>query len=482
MSFDKNAGFDEDFRQLLPTENLLKSIILQLPHEKNEDAPNVRDIEDTESDPFPESMRETMKLSVSRFPPILTSILRKNSVVLDPRKVTKPRITGENDEILDSFGLSELDKIKFRQMESLQGLSVGSDKFMLKCFRPEIIGNGLAKVFPTKVNSENQSSNYLHTSTIIMLPPEEEKPENIIDLATRVMNPFVPHIREFFSSLFKRVKVDIEWMNENDAEVLGVGLTRVGHDLLRYRNIPGHSVRYKVLSIIATATNNSQLRSQLLMTAKMPNSWMDQTLRTFNSVYSSCRVEAAFIIAYVAKCRKLMKQLLSSPHCESILYDIATALMKAADLFEEDFCEIFLALSYLFHFVHHQALLEAVLDRWSTFRSVKMTSAWPLLLVFGFRYWSSFLVSRMNFGGQRLISALNSAMYNPVSRHNAKIAIDAIETASSVKTDLITGWPGANRFNDSKLSRRRTRQFTTDDNDRNGFMNYGNDDSENMMN
>lgn len=433
-------SFDEDFKLLLPTEKLLKNIILQLPHENvlNEvegDGGTDDDDDDDPVMPHSEMVRKTMRLSFSTFPFLLKTILRKNAVVLEPRHEVIPRIIGINDKRNDSFDLSDVDQVIFRQQEPLQGLRGGSEKYLLKCLLPEFIFSGSKKNLPDKSDSGYD------TLTVLMLPPEGTKASNILDLAGRLMDAHVPHIKEVFKSLFEAVRADSEWVVERDEEILGVGLTRLAHDLLRHRNTPGHCVRFKILAIIEAASNNSKLRNQLQVTAKTPNSWLDQTLRTFNSAYSSCRIEAAFIVAFMARRRRLMRLFRLSANFETLLYDIAASLLRAADVFEEDFCEIFLALSYLFHFIHHRALVEAVMDRYSSFRSVQMTSAWPLLIVYAFRFWSTTVVNDMNISGNRVIVALHSALCNPLSRQNARMAVDAVESATPLRTDILTRWP-----------------------------------------
>ncbi|VDK21423.1 unnamed protein product [Taenia asiatica] len=437
IRYIKKLSFDEDYKSLLPTEKLLKSIILQLPHENVKD--EVEDDKSTNDDdpviPSSEMVRKTMRLSFSRFPFLLKTILRKNDVILEPRNEIIPRIIGINDIRRDSFDLSNVDQVIFRQQEPLQGLREGSEKYLLKCLLPEFIFNGYKRTLP-----EKSGSGY-DTITVLMLPPDGTEASNILDLAGRVMDAYVPHIKEVFNSVFNAVRADFEWVVERDEEILGVGLTRLAHDLLRYRNTPGHCVRFKILAIIEAASNNSKLRNQLQVTAKTPNSWLDQTLRTFNSAYSSCRIEAAFIVAFMAKRRRLMRRFRLSANFETLLYDIAASLLRAADMFEEDFCEIFLALSYLFHFIHHRALLAAVMDRYSTFRSVRMTSAWPLLIVYAFRFWSTIMVNDMNISRKRVIAALHSALCNPLSRQNARMAVDAVESATPLRTDILTRWP-----------------------------------------
>ncbi|VDM16627.1 unnamed protein product [Hydatigera taeniaeformis] len=429
VKYVKNLAIDEDFKLLLPTEQLLKNIIRQLPLE------NMEDKADDNGDTNAEMVRRTMRLSFSRLPFLLKTILRKNAVVLEPNQEIIPRILGINDQRSDSYNLSDMDAVIYRQQEPLQGLREGSEKYLLKCLSPEFIFSG-----SKKNASENRDGGY-GTLTVLMLPPESTEAHDILDLAGRLMDEYVPHIKEVFQSVFEAVRADFEWVVERDEEILGVGLTHLARDLLRYRNTPGHCVRFKILSVIAAASKNSKLLNQLQMTAKMPNGWMDQTLRTFNSAYSSCRIEAAFIVAFMAKRRKLVQRFRLSSNFETLLYDIATSLLRAADLFEEDFCEIFLALSYLFHFIQHRALVEALIDRYSAFCSVQLTSAWPLLIVYAFRFWSTTTINDMTVRGKRVIAALHRALCNPLSRRNARMAVDAVERATTLQTDILTRWP-----------------------------------------
>ncbi|CUT99126.1 conserved hypothetical protein [Echinococcus multilocularis] len=446
VRYIKKMSFNEDLKLLLPTEELLKRIILQLPHEnfgdKVED--NIATNDDDPAMPRSEMVRKTMRLSFSRFPPLLKTILRKNAVVLETTQEIIPRIIGINDKSNDEYGLSDMDQIIFRQQEPLQGLREGSEKYLLKCLLPEFIPSRFNK------NSFGKNDYGCGAPTVLMLPLEKTEARDILDLAGQLMDAYVPHVKEVFQSVFEAVRADFEWVLEKDEEILGISLTRLAHDLLRYRNTPGHCVRFKVLAIIAAASNNSKLQNQLQMTAKVPNGWIDQTLRTFNSAYSSCRVEAAFIIAYMARRRRLVRRLRLSADFETLLYDITVSLLRAADMFEEDFCEIFLALSYLFHFIHHWALLEAVVDRYSTFRSVRMTSAWPLLIVYAFRFWRTAMVSNMNIGGKRIIAALHGALCNPLSRRNARLAVDAVESSAPLRTDVLTRWPKAPEVGEEK--------------------------------
>ncbi|KAL5106236.1 hypothetical protein TcWFU_005458 [Taenia crassiceps] len=433
----KKLSFNEDLKSFLPTEKLLKNIILQLPHEniKNEVEGDGGTNDEDSAISYSKVVRKTMRLSLSQLPFLLKAILRKNAVVLEPRHETVPRINGINDKRPDSFDFLDVDHVIFRQQEPLQGLRKGSEKYLLKCLLPEFIFGGSEKDLPERSDHGHDMP------TVLMLPPEGTEARDILDLAGRLMDAHVPHVKEVFRSVFEAVIADCEWVVERDEEILGVGLTRLAHDLLRYRNTPGHCVRFKILTIIESASNNSKLRNQLQATANTPNSWLDQTLRTFNSAYSSCRIEAAFIVASMVRRRRLMRRFRLSANFETVLYDTTASLLRAADMFEEDFCEIFLALSYLFHFIQHRALVEAVLDRYSIFRSVPMTSAWPLLIVYAFRFWSTAMVNDMNMWGKRVIAALHSALCNPLSRQNARLAVDAVESATPLRTDILTRWP-----------------------------------------
>lgn len=440
----------KDLEELLPTEELLKGIILQLPHEQLEEETLQLRVDDADLRlAHNESVKRVLQMTLKEFPALVQTILRRNDVVLsDGRHENASRTVDILDRVPEACGLSEVNEVLYHTMHPPKGFRSGGERFLMTCLLPELVPRGLKhKAFPTQfvlgnyLVFDNADENDLHKRRLVLLmPPEPEEATDVLDLAKRSIQRYKPHVAEFFNRTIRSVRPIKDWINERSDEVLGIALVQLGHDLLRFRNTPGHCVRFKMLCVIKSSIKNSHLLNQLALTAKLPNGWLDQVLRSFSSTYASVRLEVALVIAGLATNKKLVRRLTRVTTVSTLLYDVVVALIRAADLFSESFCDFFMALTYLFHYSPHRSLVDASLDRWPTLQSAEMISAWPLLLVYAFKYWEPNIVVDMGVGSRRMAALLNEILHHPLARHNARVAVDVVENIIHLRNTLVTRW------------------------------------------
>lgn len=146
-------------------------------------------------------------------------------------------------------------------------------------------------------------------------------------------------------------------------------------------------------------------------------------------------------IAHIATHHGLMLALGKVASVHSLLYDIISSLLKASEIFVENFAEFFVAATYLFHFSQNPSLLEAVLERCPQTNSIQLASVWPLFVTYVYRYWSPKGIRRIRVTDRQLMDVLNVAVRHPLSRKQAKQAIEVVETHNHMRSKVMTRWP-----------------------------------------
>ncbi|VDN34228.1 unnamed protein product [Dibothriocephalus latus] len=122
-------------------------------------------------------------------------------------------------------------------------------------------------------------------------------------------------------------------------------------------------------------------------------------------------------------------------------YDIMASLIKAADAYDDSFPAFFVVMAFMLHCHQKQTLLRCVLDRGPQVRSLSITRHWPRLIAFMYTYWDHLRVVEFKISEHRLLTILDCAWQNPLSRTAAKEAMKAIRRYTERRPQLATVWP-----------------------------------------
>ncbi|VDP91384.1 unnamed protein product [Echinostoma caproni] len=290
----------------------------------------------------------------------------------------------------------------------------------------------------TDDDAQKDGQGRLHND-VFMLPRLPPKPKNILFAVRYELRNQNPFVFDYFLQTMNRIIPEDRWQVERSTAKLVTALERIGADLLLYRHSSGHAIRFKLMSVIAAADSNRTLRRQMRLSAGLQGNWLDQLLRSLSSIHSSCRVEATLAITRLVTGTRLMQQLFSDRK-NNLVADILYSLLRASDIFPENWPEFYATIAFLLQYNQRQTVLDCLLDRNIQFGSVRAATMWPRLVALVYTYWRKLVLQKLTVNEKRVGILLDAALCHPITRRGAREAIAAISEYHTLNSKLVSLW------------------------------------------
>nr|VZI11120.1 unnamed protein product [Spirometra erinaceieuropaei] len=299
---------------------------------------------------------------------------------------------------------------------------------------------GLPRLRKPTIDQTQKVAGMGPVTSLLFLPQPRDQAKNVLKAVGQLLEKDEPCLLSLMSKIAMSALPNEAWLKQRDEDLVGMAVSQLAFDMLAYRHVPGHCIRFKMLAVLETSKRNPVLHNQLCHLAAQQGNWLDQLLRSCSSVFVSCRLEAAITLIAVVSNNKLMKAIgnMGSP---PLIYDIMATLIRAADAFDDSFPAFFVVMAFILHCHQKQVLLRCVLDRGPQVRSLSITRHWPRLIAFMYTFWDHLKVVEFKISEHRLLSILDSAWQNPLSRTAAKEAMKAIRRYTERRPQLAAIWP-----------------------------------------
>nr|CDS18911.1 hypothetical protein EgrG_000676100 [Echinococcus granulosus] len=319
-------------------------------------------------------------------------------------------------------------------------------------FRQAILHTGLKKSSATlgrrswimrpprglQIKMNNYTSNI--SVPCVLLPPPKKFHFSMLSQLEELMDKTNPLLVSLMNRIWHSARPISAWVLEKDKKTLDYALNKLILDLILFRQATGHCVRYKALSVIISAQQNSHLRELLVESAAHPGNWLDQILRSGLSIYSSCRLETAICLLGLVTDVDLISRI-STKGVRPAIIDIFISLFRLADMFEDTAPVFFVVMTYLVCHNEDRILLETIVKYGSTAKTTFLVAQWPYLVAFAYTYWSRQRLLGFTLRESLLVRAMDEAWRNPVSRRAAREAMKAIKDFVEVVSSFHTQWP-----------------------------------------
>ncbi|VDD80900.1 unnamed protein product [Mesocestoides corti] len=274
----------------------------------------------------------------------------------------------------------------------------------------------------------------------VFLPPPKNFHFSMITQMEELLDKNHPLLVSMMVRIWQSVRPSNAWVVETDKMTLDYALNRLTLDLLRYRHVAGHCIRFKALSVLHSSHRNRHLRNQMIASAAHPGNWLDQLLRAGLSTYSSCRFEAALCLLGLVTDEDLMGRIYMKG-ARPLISDIFVSLFLLADMFEDTSTAFFVVMTYMVCHNEHRVLLETILKCGPKAKSQLLIARWPYLVAFAYTYWSRRRLLSFTMRESLLVGILNEAWRNPVSRRAAREAMKGIRDFVESLSPFMTQWP-----------------------------------------
>ncbi|KAF5406083.1 hypothetical protein PHET_00377 [Paragonimus heterotremus] len=288
----------------------------------------------------------------------------------------------------------------------------------------------------SELKEKRELQEHLHFFLVPRLTP---KPPSILHAVNQEVHSAHPFVLEYFTQVLEQIIPEHCWMAEHSSSKLIPALERLGADLLIYRHSSGHTIRLKVMSILAASAHNRALRKQLKRSAVMQGNWLDQLLRTLASDTPTCRTEAAVALAKLATEPRLMQQLLREQKL-NVLPDIFDSLLRAAEYHPDSWPEYYMAMAFFIQHNQCQLVCDSLIDRGVQCGLSNAGSCWLRLLAYIYTYWQQSTLKSIILNEKRMSHLMNMALSYPPTKRAASEAIAALSEYHTINVHLFSMW------------------------------------------
>ncbi|KAF7238697.1 hypothetical protein EG68_10513 [Paragonimus skrjabini miyazakii] len=300
----------------------------------------------------------------------------------------------------------------------------------------QFVKTGPSLLQESKLKEKRELQEHLHLFLVPRLTP---KPLSLLHAVNQELYSAHPFVLEYFTRVLEQIIPEHCWMAEHSSSKLIPALERLGADLLIYRHSSGHTIRLKVMSILAASAHNRALRKQLKRSAVMQGNWLDQLLRTLASDTPTCRTEAAVALAKLATEPRLMKQLLREQKL-NVIPDIFDSLLRAADYHPDSWPEYYMAMAFFIQHNQCQLVCDSLIDRGVQCGLSNAGSCWLRLLAYIYTYWQQSTLKSIILNEKRMSHLMNTALNYPPTKRAASEAIAALSEYHMINVHLFSMW------------------------------------------